>query len=335
MSPALRQRVKRLRDRLPPRVRAAVDLTVATVRDSLDDRVPGLAAEISFWALLSLPPLLLLAAAAAGVVGRAVGSDVRTQLVDRLQQLAGNVFTEDTVEQTITPALEGLLQSESTSLLSATFLVTIYSASRVLRIVVHAVTIAYDQQGQRPDWVARVLGLLYTVVGLVGGLVVIPLVVAGPRLGAIIERRLGLDMALAEIWAIAYWPTALVLVTFALAVLYHYAVPWSTPFHRELPGAALATVLGLLLSVGLRTYTQRAFGGGGVYAPLAAPLALMVWLWLQGIALLVGAELNAEIEKAYPARRPAEAAAPGLADVAQRALRRIGGQSNGRAKDSS
>lgn len=309
-------RLRRQLDRLPPRARTAVELTIATVRDAGRDRVPGLAAEISFWALLSLPPLLLLAAAAAGLVGDAVGADVRVQLVARLEELALQVFSPGTVRQTITPTLQGLLEAEATSVLSLSFAATIYSASRVLRVVVHAVTIAYDQQEARPSWVARVLGLGYTVVGLVGGLVVVPLIVAGPRLGAIIERRLGIDMALAEIWAVAYWPVSLVVVTLAVAALYHFAVPWSTPFHRELPGAVLATVLGLVSSVGLRIYTQQAFGGDALYAPLAAPLALLVWLYLQGIALLMGAELNAEIEKAYPARR--EEDPPSLADVAKR-----------------
>lgn len=303
MPPALRRRLVRLRDRLPPRARTGVDLVVATARDSAADRVPGLAAEISFWALLSLPALLLLAAAAAGYVGTWVGADIRTQLVTRLQELSLNVFTAPTVEGVITPALEGLLEGESAPLLSITFAITLYSASRVLRVVVHAVATAYDQEDERPTWVARLLGLLYTVIGVASGLLVIPLVVAGPRLGAILERRLGVDTPLAEIWAVGYWPVALVALTFAIALLYHHAVPWSTPFRRELPGAVLATVLGLLCSVGLRTYTTRAFGGGGVYAPLAAPLALLVWIWLQGIALLVGAELNAEIEKAFPSRK--------------------------------
>lgn len=308
MPPALRRRLVGLRDRLPPWARTALDLAVATARGSAADRVPGLAAEISFWALLSLPALLLLSAAAAGYVGVWVGADVPAQLVARLQELSRNVFTTSTIEGVITPALEGLLEEESAPLLSVTFLITLYSASRVLRVVVHAVTIAYDQQEARPTWVARVLGVAFTAVGLVAGLVVIPLIVAGPRLGAILERRLGIDTPLADIWAIAYWPVALVLLTLAVAALYHHAVAWSTPFHRELPGAVLATALGLLSSVALRAYTARAFGGGGVYAPLAAPLALLVWVWLQGIALLVGAELNAAIETAHPSRRAREPA---------------------------
>ena len=91
---------------------------------------------------------------------------------------------------------------------------------------------------------------------------------------------------------------------------------------RELPGAVLAGVLGLLASVGLRTYTTFAFGGDAVYAPLAAPLAILVWVWLLAIGLLVGGELNAEIEKAYPKGDPPKDV-PSLGQIGQRAVTEV------------
>jgi membrane protein len=203
--------------------------------------------------------------------------------------------------------------------LSVSFLVTILSASRAFWVVVHAIAIAYDLEEAQPTWLSRLLGLAFTVAGLVVGLVLIPVVVAGPRLGEIIESRLGVQLLLAQTWRLAYWPVSLVVVMLLLALLYHYATQWSTPFRRDLPGAALATVLALLASVGLRFYTSAAFGGEGVYAPLAAPLAILVFLWLQALALLLGAELNAEIEKASPTGAVAPDA-PSLAAIGRRAL---------------
>lgn len=296
MPPALR----RLRARLPPRVRDGVDLTVATLRGAASDRVTGLAAEIAFWVLLSLPPLLLLAASTAGLVGSRVDADVRTQLLARIEELALQVFSASTVESAITPTLDGLLEAGSPSVLSLSFLVTIYSASRVLRVVVHAISVVYDHEEVRSTWVARAMGLVFTLAALVLGLVLIPLIVAGPRLGAIVETRLRLNIGFSELWQLAYWPGSLVVVTVLLAVLYHFATPVWTPLRRELPGAALATVLALLAGVGLRGYSAFVLDGNAIYAPLAAPLAVLVWVWLQGIALLVGAELNAQVNKAYP-----------------------------------
>ncbi|MEO2106969.1 MAG: hypothetical protein ABGZ36_15145, partial [Actinomycetota bacterium] len=91
----------RLRERLPAPVLATVDLAVATVKDAGRDRVPGLAAEISFWMLLSLPPLLLTVVASAGFIGEVLGTDVEVQLIARLEQISLQVFTDATVEETI------------------------------------------------------------------------------------------------------------------------------------------------------------------------------------------------------------------------------------------
>jgi membrane protein len=289
-----------LGDRMPPVLREPASIASATVRGAVQDRITGLAAELAFWVLLSLPPLLLVAASAAGFLGDRVGADVRTGLIERIGEIALQVFNRSTVDTILTPTLNSLLESESASVLSLSFLIAIYSASRVLRVAVLAISIAYDLQDVRPTYMARVLGFALTIAGLLLGLVLIPLIVAGPRLGEIAEERLGVDLLLGELWRVLYWPASFVVLALLLALLYHFAAPWHTPFRRELPGAVLATVLGLVLTVALRAYTQFAFGGDAIYAPLAAPLAFLLWVWLQGIALLLGAELNAEIERARP-----------------------------------
>lgn len=313
---------ERLIERLPRPLRVAMRLAVATVRDAANDRISGLAAEVAFWTLLSFPPLLLVAASTAGFVGDAIGEDVRSGLIDRLGELAGQVFTAETVDSTVRPTLDALLTSGSTPVLSLSFLATVYSASRALRVIVIGLNLAYDLEEVRPTWVARALGLLLTIVALVVGLVLIPLMVAGPALGAIVERRLGMDLMLAEVYQFLYWPAALLVVTLVIAGLYHLATPFTTPFRRELPGAVLATILGLLANQGLRLYTTRAFGGDEIYAALAAPLALLVWTYLQGLSLLLGAELNGEIEKAFPSGRIARPA-PELGELGRRAAQTI------------
>ncbi len=314
--------VTRLTNRLPAWARGSVELAIATVRDAGKDRVTGLAAEIAFWVILSLPPLLLAVTAAAALAGQSLGADVRTGLLERVGELSGQVFSQGTVDAVITPTVQALLEDSPTSVLSLSFLVALISASRALRVVVHAVAIAYDLEEAQPTWLSRLLGIGFTMAGLVVGVVLIPIVVAGPRLGEIIEARVGMGgLALAEIWRFAYWPVSLTLAILLVTVLYHWAVPWSTPFRRDLPGAALATVLGLGSALLLRTYTSLAFGGDTVYAPLAAPLAVLIFLWLQGLALLMGAELNAEIEKAHPSGAVVPDA-PSLADIGRRALAR-------------
>ncbi|CAN5481116.1 YihY/virulence factor BrkB family protein [soil metagenome] len=297
-------------DRLPAPVRTPAEVVVRTVQSAMEDRITGLAAEIAFWMLLSLPSVFLVAASAAGLIGDRLGADVRTGLIQRIEELALQVFAPSTVEGAISPTLDTLLSTDSVPLLSLSFLAAVYAVSRVLRVVVLAITIAYNLGEQRPTWMARVLGLVLTLVALLLGLVLIPLVVAGPRLGEILDDFLddlvGVDLLLSEVWRLAYWPVSLTVVALLIAGLYHSAAPWKTPFYRELPGAVLATLLGLLMSLALRVYTQQAFEGDALYATLAAPVALLIWVWLQGIGLLLGAELNSEIEQTWPRRRDVE-----------------------------
>lgn len=293
-------------DRLPPRGRPPAHLAVDTFRQAGRDRITGMAAEIAFWVLLSLPPMLLATVAAAGVIGNRIGTDVRTRLIDRIGELATGVFSEQTVEAVITPTLDGLLTSGS-PLLSLSFVVTIYSASRVFHIVVHAVAVAYGMEDPRPTWLSRFIGFVYTVTGLLLAIPLIPMLIAGPRLGDILERRFGLDvLALDEVWTVLYWPVSVALVAGMLTLIFHYASPWRTPFRRDVPGALLATVLALVINAGLRLYTGWAFDEDPVYASLGAPLAVLIWVWLQALAVLLGAELNAAIERADPVRDPSQ-----------------------------
>ncbi|MGB3770757.1 MAG: YihY/virulence factor BrkB family protein [Rhodococcus sp. (in: high G+C Gram-positive bacteria)] len=293
---------ERLRDRMPQRVRSVADLAVATVKDSGRDRIAGLASEIAFWVLLSLPALMLTMVSLTGLLSPVLGSDARARVIDRIEELASQVFRQETVDNVVSATLNRLLVDGSPSLFSFSFVLSVISASRILRVVVLAITIAYDLEEERPPWVARILGVLFSVVGLTLGLTLVPVVVAGPNLGSIIEERWNIDgLGLGEAWSLAYWPVAIIGLTLLVAALYHWATPCRTPFHRDLPGALLATVAGLLISAGLRLYTGVAFGGDAVYAPLAAPLAILVWAWFVSIALLLGAELNSEIEKANPA----------------------------------
>lgn len=293
-------------ERTPPQLRQPVRLLVLTVRDTFDDRVPGLAAEVAFFLLLSLPPLLLLALGTVGYIGEAY-SGFAEQAPDRLLGLAGSIFTDDTIAD-LRPVVTTLLSEGRADIASLGVVLTVYSASRALRVVVVALTIAYDLEDTRQGWQHRVWGLGLTVLGVVVGVLTVPLLVFGPGFGRDLAVRFGLPSALGAVWAVGYWPTAAVIATAMVASLYHFAAPWTTPWRRDLPGAALAMLVWMAGSAGLRYYVQGSTVGDAVFAPLAGPLVLLLWLYVSAFAVLLGAELNAEIEKMWPtvvsAQRP-------------------------------
>ena len=312
---------RRIIDGTPARLRPGVELTIRTVDDSFNDRVPGLAAEIAFFALLSLPPLLLIVLVGIGEVGDLFGQAWRAAVQNSILDSASVVLNDDGMETFREFVLETLGRDTQRSVLGFGLLVTILSASRAFRVVTTAITVAYDLEATRPAWKNRVWGLALTVGGLLTVLVVGPLLVAGPDGGATASRLLGGVPGLAEVWAVAYWPGAALLLTVMVAVLYHVAAPWQTPFHRDLPGAVLAMVLWLLGTVGLRVYVGQAIGES--YGFIATPLIILLWLYVSAFAVLLGAELNAEIEKMWPtAERTDPAAAEprteGIADPAPR-----------------
>lgn len=287
---------RRIIDRTPARLRPGVELTIRTVDDSIHDRVPGLAAEIAFFALLSLPPLLLTVLGGIGQVGRLLGrdlrDDVRETIVDSAQLIQSDTATtlETYLVETISP--------ETGSIIGLGVFVTLLSASRVFRVVSTAITIAYDLETTRPAWKHRLWGFALTIGGILTAMLVGPLLIAGPEGGETASSLLGGVPGLPEVWSVAYWPAAAAVVTTMIAVLYHVAAPWRTPLRRDLPGALLAMALWLLGTVGLRIYVGQAIDES--YGFIATPLIILLWLYVSAFAVLLGAELNAEIEKMYP-----------------------------------
>jgi len=296
--PLVSSLVQTLIARTPPVLRRPVQLLVRTVQEALDDRLPGLAAEVAFFMLLSLPPLLLLGLGTIGYVGQAFPTFAE-EVPERLLGLAGEILTSETVA-TLRPIVIGLLSEGRADIASIGVLLTIYSASRALRVIVVALTIAYDFEDHRKLWKQRLWGLGLTIVAIVVGVLAVPLLVLGPGFGREIAARFGLPSLFSEVWAVAYWPTAAVIATALVASLYHFAAPWTTPWRRDLPGAALAMVLWLAGSAGLRYYVRGSVVGDEVFAPLAGPLVLLLWLYVSAFTVLLGAEFNAEVEKMWP-----------------------------------
>ena len=292
-------------ERVPDRAKPGAGLVVATVRDIFDDRVPGLAAEIAFYLILSLPPLLLTLLGLLGYIGEAIGTDAAAEVQLRLIETAGQVFTDETISDVIEPTLENLLARGRADVAGLGVLFAVWSASRAVNVVLAALVIAYDlEQDRRAGWRRRIVALALTFGAVVIGLVVVPLLSIGPRIVEIVGSPLGLDDELQTAWTLAYYPVLAVILVAVLTTLYHLGTPWSTPWARDLPGALLALAGWLAGSLALRVYlAQSVTGEDSIYQSFAAPLAVLLWLYVLGFAVLVGAELNAEIERAWPTRR--------------------------------
>ena len=278
------------------RVRAKLwELLVSTVSACLRHRVTGLAAEAAFFAVLSIPPLIFALAGAIGFVSErfteAQLADVRAAIID----LSSQALTDSAVQKIITPTIDDVLGGGRYDVISIGFVLALWSGSRALNVFVDTITIMHGLGGHRGIVRTRALSFSLYVMGLVTGAVCLPLVVAGPGL---VDRwtppRLDFVVDL-------YWPTVIVVCICFLATLYHVSVPVRTAWSFNLPGATFSLAVWILGSWGLRALlTATASNSMSIYGPLAAPIAVLLWLYLLSIAVLIGAAVNAAFDSVFP-----------------------------------
>ncbi|WP_432557508.1 YihY/virulence factor BrkB family protein [Granulicoccus sp. GXG6511] len=265
-----------------------------TVLASLHYRVTGLAAEVAFFTLLSLPPLVFGLAGSIGFIARRFTLTDVSGFRDQALHYAGQFLTPDTVHQLIAPTLDEVLGSSRFDIVSLGFLIALWSGSRATAVFVDAIMIMYGVGGTRGLVRARIWSFGVYLAFLLGGAITLPLVVAGPRLvERLLPDRLGILAAL-------YWPIVLVATLAVLVTLLHWATPVRHYWRAHVPGAALTLIVWLLGSAALRWILTTLTGGTSIFGPLAAPIALLLWLYLIAFAALVGAALNAAVAKVAP-----------------------------------
>lgn len=266
-----------------------------TFGSCLKYRVTGLAAEAAFFAILSLPPLIF---ALAGSIGFVVAHFSHTQVADlrhSVLQAAARALTPQTVDTVIRPTLDEVLRGGRYDVISIGFLLALWSGSRALNVFVDTITIMYGLAGKRGIIWTRALSFLLFILGLITGVIAIPLILAGPDLVTRwVPHRL--------VWiAHMYWPIVLVMGVCFLATLYHVSVPVRTKWRYNLPGAVFTMICWIFGSAMLRTVLLAvANNSTSIYGPLAAPIAVLLWLYVLSISVLIGAALNATIDEVWP-----------------------------------
>jgi membrane protein len=281
------------------RLRLVGSLVWLTVRRAWADRVLGLAAEAGFWQLLSLPSMLLAVLGGVGYFSGALGADTLQNLQDALVRGAKHVIVPSAVDSTVTPALERILNNGRLDVVSISFIVSLWTGSSAMATYVNTITIAYGLREHRNAVRSRLLALLMYIGFVLVGVVLLPLLVLGPSLIIKLfpDRWHGV---VHDVTVVSYWPVVALISLSLLTTLYHLALPVRLQWRRALPGALLALIVWVVGSVLLRDWLSWAFRSTATYGPLSAPVAVLVFLYLTALAILLGAELNAEIDRLWP-----------------------------------
>jgi membrane protein len=261
-----------------------------TVREFQTDNLTDWAAALTYYGVLSLFPGILVLLSLLGLAGQ----DAQQTLISNVRELAPG-----SLRQVLETGIKNLQNGQNTASLLAVvgLLVAVWSASGYIAAFMRASNAIYDVPEGRPIWKTTPLRLALTLLFAVLLSVCALAVVLTGSLAERVGDLLGVGSAAVTVWDIAKWPVLVLVVSFMFALLY-----WASPNARQgfrwvTPGGLVAVVVWLIASGVFAFYVANFGSYNKTYGSLAAVIVFLVWLWISNIALLLGAELNAELER--------------------------------------
>jgi membrane protein len=263
-----------------------------TVHEFQEDNLTDWAASLTYYGVMSLFPMLVALVALLGLIGES--SSVNT-LIDSFRQ-AGLHDVADNIEK----PLMGVVNAKggAGALLGIGLLGSLWSASGYLGAFMRAANSIYEVQEGRPFWKRQPLQVGLTLLGVfLLSLVALGLVVSGPVAEAV-GNAIGLGQTAIAVWGVVKWPVMLGIVMAIVASLYYVAPNVRRPGFRWItPGGALAVLLWAIASVGFGFYVAHFGSYNQTYGTLGGVISFLVWMWISNLALLLGAEFDAELER--------------------------------------
>ena len=291
------------------------DLLKRAAKGAWDDNVLDLAAQQAYYFFFALFPALLFVVAVASFF------PLQTLTDDVISRLGG--VAPAAVIQIINEQMQQLGKQNSGGILTFAFLITIWSSSGAMVSIITTLNAAYDVTESRPWWKTRIIAIGLTVGIAIFILASMFLVIAGPSLAERLANSMNLGGAFKWTWWVLQWPVIFVLVASAIGLVYYFAPDVEQDWVWITPGSVLATLLWLFVSLALKFYYQLVPDANASYGAIGGIMVLMLWFYCSGIALLMGAEVNAEIEHASPYGKDAGERVPGEKKVVGTRAQRI------------
>jgi membrane protein len=270
-----------------------IELAKRVWKEANDDRMFGRAAELSYYFLLALFPLLIFLTSIIGLV-LGSGTGMRHALFDYLARIM-----PPAAYQLISATMFEVAESSGGGKLSFGLLAALWAASNGMGAITESLNIAYDVQETRSWWKTRLVAIGLTIALSILIIAALVLVVFGGRIGEGLANAYGFGSAFAITWKVVQWPVVFSAMVLAFALIYYFAPDRKRQAWQWLsPGAAIGVVLWLLVSLVFRIYLHFFNSYSATYGSLGAVIILMLWLYFTGAAVLIGGEINSEIESA-------------------------------------
>ena len=262
-----------------------------TISEFSADNLTDYAAALTYYGIVALFPALIALVSILGLVGQSATKPL-------LDNLGG--FAPGPAHQILQNALDGLTQSRGGAgiLLVVGLGGALWSASGYIGAFIRASNIIWDVEEGRPIWRTLPLRLVITVTMIVLlAISAIAVVVTGP-LADRVGKLLGVGSTFVTVWDVAKWPVLVVVVSFMFSILYYASPNVRQPgFRWVTPGGVLAVISWIVVSAAFGIYVANFGSYNKTYGSLGAVIIFLVWLWLSNVAILLGAELNAELER--------------------------------------
>jgi membrane protein len=272
------------------------DIAKETMREFSDDDVPGMAAEIAYHAVFAMPPFLIFLVAIAAVINNFTNIPVADNLITLIQDHAPAdmqemliTLVQNAVDQVGGAASLGLLSSAA---------IALWSGSNGVATLMKGFNRAYDVEEGRSFVRKKLVAIGLTALMSVLIIAAFALFVFGEQIGTLIANQVGLGDAFITTWQILRWPVAIIFIMFLLAVLYYLGPNVEQSFRWISPGSVVATLLWIVIAFGFNIYLAVA-DPGSAYGALGSVVVLLFFLYLTGIAFMIGAEVNAVLGKRY------------------------------------
>jgi membrane protein len=273
-----------------------------TFKQFSQDNVTDWAAALTYYGVLSIFPAALVLVSIVGLLS----ANGQKTVTDTIDQIASNKQIQDLVQTVL-----GQVKDTGTAGFAAIIgiVLAFWSASGYVAAFMRASNAVYDVPEGRPIW--KTLPIRVGVTAVIGIMLILSavIVVFTGKLAHVVGDKIGLGDAAVTVWSIAKWPVLIILVSLMFAILY-----WASPnartggFRWVSPGGIFAVVLWLIASGAFALYLATFANYSKTYGTLGGVIAFLVWLWISNIAILLGAELDAELERgrAIAAGHPAD-----------------------------
>ena len=253
-----------------------------------NDNAIGQAAQLAYYFLFALFPFLLFLVTLLGFLPLAM---------DEIMSLLANVMPADVISL-VQENVSTLVIQQRGGLLSFGILTALWTSSSAVVAIMDNLNHAYGVQEERPIW--KVWGIALLLVLALSGLLMVSVVllIFGPQIGGLLAYYIGLGTEFKVIWNIVRWPIIIVFLIVAMANIYYFAPDVEQNWKWITPGSIFAILAWIGVSLGFSAYVSQFGSYNKIYGSIGTFIVLLTWMYLMGFVILVGGEINAEIEHA-------------------------------------